>query len=79
MRSGGWPNVVLRLMFCKKSREERRKEMMWKSDARKRFDGARDGEMPRREEETEADKKTKLGFAVCAFRDLKANEEVVLG
>lgn len=67
-------------VLCKKSRdEERRKEWTWKSDARKRSDGARSGKTPKREEGKEVDEQTTPAFAIFALRDLKANETVVLG
>ncbi|KAF9455778.1 hypothetical protein BDZ94DRAFT_538912 [Collybia nuda] len=79
VRSGCWPNAVLRPVLCKKSREdERMKEKAWR-DARQKSDGAGNKEPQGKAERKEGDEQTTLAFAVFALRDLKANEEVVLG
>jgi hypothetical protein len=73
VRSGCWPNAVLRPVLC---REGRRKQ------AARRRSGAGDGKARGLDDEDwkeETDEQKTLGFAVFALRDLKANEEVVLG
>ncbi|KAJ8581106.1 hypothetical protein M405DRAFT_854889 [Rhizopogon salebrosus TDB-379] len=69
-RNGCRPNAVLRPVLCSKAKEGRDRNEA--SKKRKKHTEARD------RDETDEDDDT-LTFGVFALRDLKANEEVVLG
>lgn len=69
VRSGCRPNAVLRPVICEESKEKERQRMKEREKERRgkeKIPSVEDGEEP-------------LTFGVFALRDMKANEEVVLG
>ncbi|KAG2131668.1 hypothetical protein DEU56DRAFT_454058 [Suillus clintonianus] len=72
-RNGCRPNAVLRPFLCPKAKDESKQEGM-ESGKKER------GESEKKEKKDETDSSPEtLTFGVFALRDLKANEEVVLG
>ncbi|KAG1733729.1 hypothetical protein EDB19DRAFT_1730188 [Suillus lakei] len=74
-RNGCRPNAVLRPLLCPKAKDESKT----KDESEK--EGTENGKKERRRkknDKTDSDEET-LTFGVFALRDLKANEEVVLG
>jgi PHD-finger len=73
VRSGCWPNAVLRPVLCKGEGTSK-----MKGKERERYDDNRGGNKETGAQQREQDQPM-LSFAVFALRDLKQGEEVVLG
>lgn len=78
-RSGCRPNAVLRPLLCRKAKDESKaKESSEKERTESVKKERRESGKKKKSDKTDSDEET-LTFGVFALRDLKANEEVVLG
>ncbi|KAG1892868.1 uncharacterized protein F5891DRAFT_1068515 [Suillus fuscotomentosus] len=78
-RSGCRPNAVLRPLLCRKAKDESKaKESSEKERTESVKKERRESGKKKKNDKTDSDEET-LTFGVFALRDLKANEEVVLG